>query len=128
MGIFRKFKRGDYCIYDIDNVNANKGYRPIKVRIFKYGKNGYYLCVPIEPLVYPIKVDGYAAKLLYIPERLLTKIDEDKEIVVRFPTSMPSITEDDLNILKDIVNENNINKDRVMKLYYKLMYYAGFNS
>ena len=127
MSLFNRLRVGDYCIYDINNIQGLKKHQPTVVRIVDEGDSGYYICTPIEPLVYPIQKNGYAAQLIRIHKSMLTKKKIDKEIVIRLPVNMPVINRKDLKVIRSILDNKAINKDDLLKLYYKLAYYESFD-
>ena len=74
-----------YYILDPANELNLKSYHPRVVKTLKRHGFTSTLCMPIEPIIYPSRKDGWMSKTIVIPNKFLKPYDFDKEIVVRFP-------------------------------------------
>lgn len=119
-----------YYIVDPANESNLKSYHPKIVKALKRCGFKQTLCMPVDPVVYPCRDDGWMSKTIIIPNRLLKHYDYDKEVVIRYPENLPIISQDDVDNLSVIANVltagGNItkkNQDRLLATIEKLKIY-----
>lgn len=93
-----------YYIVDPANELSLKSYHPKIVKVVKRHGFKHSICIPIEPVVYPCREDGWMSKTIIIPNRVLKPYDFDKEVVIRYPENLPSVSEADIENLNYIAN------------------------
>lgn len=127
-------KKGTYCIFDDTNTRLLRNYDLVIVKVIqKKPWSKEYLVAPIEPVVFPVREDGYTARGLIVPERLLTPCPDQNnysKYVIRYPIDMPVVSYSDIQYLEDLVSklENNFtNLDRLRSIIVKLKYYEGLS-
>lgn len=123
-------KIGEYYIVDKDGILDLKEYNIVKVRTVKYNGKGYYICVPIEPLVYPILTNGYASKFLNIHKKFLTPTTLDEKIVIRCPMNVPRFNNNDIIALENVIHSGKLTKEEerdLLAIYYKMTYAISFD-
>ena len=120
-------KKGHYYLLDENGYLDLKEYAPVIVRVTGKVGMGKYKCVPIEPVVYPCRKDGYMSKEFIIHKKYLTRYKSDMKIVIRMPENTPVFSDDDIEALKgisEIIHFNNKNLEkRVHAIIKKIEFY-----
>ena len=122
---------GKYYLVDPDGCLYLKPYQPCVVKVLaRYGFRRY-VCLPVEPVVFPCREDGYMTREIVIDKKYLKPYDAVKreEVVIRIPTNLPAVSESDVNFLKSIANttEDRIIASRLRIIITKLTMYASIN-
>lgn len=99
-------KKGSVCILDQFNYLNLKEYQPCKVQVIKrLGLfTNKFLCRCIEPVVFPIREDGYAMQEFVVDGTYLTEVEFDERIVIRYPCNLPKVSDKDLQALSHIIS------------------------
>ena len=119
-----------YYIVDPANELNLKSYHPKIVKAVKRHGFAHTICIPIDPVVYPCREDGWMSKEIIIPNKVLKPYDYEKEVVIRFPENIPSISQNDIDNLAYIsnvlMNGGNVTKkhqDTLLATIEKLRFY-----
>jgi hypothetical protein len=129
-----KFKRGDYAILDANSELNLKEYNALKVRIVEKVGWGKYAVQAVDPVVFPTTEDGHAMKYFYVSKKYLTPTTLDANVIVRYPTNLPTFSNADVLVLTQVVNDLTNNKPvgatnilRLKAITAKIRYAISFN-
>lgn len=119
-GTMKRIKIGNYYLLDECGDLSLKEYQPVKVKVTKRFRGGYYGVMPIEPVVFPVMDDGWVIKPFKVHKRYLTPTTPGEKIVIRCPINMPKFSRaDDLALTKiyeALSNDGEITDQDILRL------------
>lgn len=132
--LMKRIKIGNYYILDEACELSLKEYQPVKVKAIRRLGQGYYLVMPIEPIVFPVMEDGWAVRNFRVHKKYLTPTTKSEKVVIRCPLNMPKISRaDDLALSKiyhALVNNEEITDQDILRLkivIHKIRYTESFS-
>lgn len=132
--MFKKIKIGNYYILDEACELGLKEHQPAKVKVIRKAKNGYFVVMPIEPVVFPIMDDGWVLKPITVHKKYLSPTTKSERIIIRCPMNMPKFSKMDEIVLSSLynalVNHGTITPADILRLkavLYKIRYSLSFN-
>ena len=118
--IMKRIKINGYYLLDECGYESLKEYQPVKVKVVKKLGRGYYIAMPIEPVVFPVTDDGWAIKHFRVHKRYLTPTTHEERVVIRCPINMPKFSKaDDMALSKvyeALVNDGEITDQDILRL------------
>ena len=128
-----RIKIGGYYILDENNLYNTKEYYPVKVRVIKRINWSNYQVIPVEPIVFPCTVDGYASRELIVNKKYLSPTTVEERVVIRTPLGMPTFSNEDMTTLDNVsiklAGGNPITKEELARLRaiaFKMRYTKEF--